>query len=61
METIKLSDDALHNVSGGAGKPKFVSAFFCETCGKTIRLNGIYLEERAKKEHNAKFHPNLKK
>ena len=61
MESMKLSDDALRGVSAGAGKPKFISAFFCEACGKTIRLSGVYLEERAKREHNAKFHPGVKK
>ncbi|MCR5575828.1 MAG: hypothetical protein K6F56_02340 [Oscillospiraceae bacterium] len=61
MENTKLPDDALRGVSAGAAKPKYISAFFCEACGKTIRLSGVYLEERAKKEHNAKFHPGLKK
>ena len=65
MEKIEL--DALNEVTGGvgcsAGKPgkkKYVSAFFCELCGATIRLNGVYDLERAKKEHNAKVHPGVK-
>ena len=60
MEKIEL--DRLDQVTGGAGNPgrkKYVSAFFCEICGSTIRLNGVYELERAKKEHNTKFHPNL--
>ncbi|MBQ7693025.1 MAG: hypothetical protein IJT29_05390 [Oscillospiraceae bacterium] len=59
-----LSDDALDAVIGGVGHPKqktkFVSAFFCEYCGETIRLNGVYSEDRAKKLHNAKFHPQIR-
>ena len=60
MEKIEL--DKLGAVTGGAGNParkKYVSAFFCEYCGATIHLNGIYDLERAKKEHNAKAHPAL--
>ena len=59
-ENLKLSDDVLDAVTGGAARKKYVSAFFCETCGKTIRLSGVYEQERAKREHNAKFHPLLK-
>ena len=58
-----LSDDALDTVIGGAGAPKqrvkYVSAFFCEHCGQTIRLNGVYTLERAKKQHNTQFHPHI--
>ena len=59
-----LDDSALENVIGGvrrdSGKrEKFVSAFYCEACGKTIHLNMIYSLDRAKKEHNAQFHPGL--
>lgn len=59
-----LSDDALDEVIGGAGAPrpktKFVSAFYCEHCGQTIHLSGVYTLERAKKLHNAKFHPQIR-
>lgn len=60
MEKIDL--EKLSQVTGGTEireKKKYVSAFFCEYCGKTIHLNGVYDLERAKKEHNAKVHPNL--
>ena len=52
----KLSDDRLENVGGGAARPRYVSSFFCEKCGKTIRLNGVYSLERAQKDHDAKEH-----
>ena len=58
----KLDLEKLSQVTGGTEireKKKYVSAFFCEYCGKTIRLSGVYDLERAKKEHNAKVHPNL--
>ena len=58
-ETI-LPDD-LEKVTGGVRRrEKFVSAFYCEYCGKTIHLNMVYSLERAKKEHNAKVHPQVK-
>ena len=60
MEKIDL--EKLSQVTGGTEiheKKKYVSSFFCEYCGKTIRLNGVYDLERAKKEHNANVHPNL--
>ena len=63
MESKKeaLNLDDLGSISGGAKKrEKFVSAFYCEYCGKTIHLNMIYSLERAKQEHNARFHPGLK-
>ena len=60
----KLDLDALAKASGGAKKrdpqDKYVSAFYCEYCGKTIHLNMIYSLGRAKAEHNTKFHPNVK-
>ena len=56
----KLEPNELNAVTGGKGQPgargKFVSAFFCEKCGKTIRLNGVYSLERAKAEHDRKEH-----
>jgi hypothetical protein len=57
MGNINLED--LNEVTGGAGrqKDKYVSAFYCEYCEKTIHLNMVYSLERAKKEHNTKFHP----
>ena len=53
-----LDDGSLDAVSGGVGgnRPKYVSSFFCEKCGKTIRLNGVYTLERAKKLHDEKEH-----
>ena len=56
-----LKDEKLENVSGGAIRPKYVSSFFCEKCGKTIRLNGVYTLERAKEEHERKEHSGKKK
>ena len=49
-----LNDESLNAVSGGVGRnrPKYVSSFFCEQCGKTIRLNSVYTLERAKKLHD---------
>ena len=59
MEKINTED--LSKISGGAKKrEKFVSAFYCEYCGKTIHLNMVYSLDRAKKEHNTKFHPNIR-
>ena len=51
-----VSDDMLDKVSGGAIRPKYVSSFFCEKCGKTIRLNGVYTPDRAVREHEQKVH-----
>ena len=57
----KLNMDELDRVSGGDGKrDRYVSAFYCEYCQKTIHLNMVYSLERAKKEHNAKFHPQVR-
>ena len=59
----KLNLEALNKVSGGkrqtVKREKYVSAFFCEHCGATIHLNGVYSLERARSEHNAKFHPSV--
>jgi hypothetical protein len=60
-ETKMLKDEKLENVSGGAIRPKYVSSFFCEKCGKTIHLNGVYTLERAKEEHERKEHSGKKK
>lgn len=60
MENKALKLEDLANVSGGAKREKFVSAFYCEYCGKTIHLNMVYSLDRARKEHNAKFHPGVK-
>ncbi len=60
----KLDLQQLNEVTGGKGetgkREKYVSAFFCEACGATIRLNGVYTLERARKEHYAKIHPGLR-
>ena len=57
-----VNSEELSKVTGGAGRQrdKFVSAFYCEYCRKTIHLNMVYSLERAKKEHNAKFHPQVR-
>ena len=60
MDTEKLNDSQLDQVSGGVIRPKYVSSFFCEKCGKTIRLNGVYSLEKAKKEHDQKEHSGKK-
>ena len=62
-DTLRALDDgSLDAVTGGVGgnRPKYVSSFFCEKCGKTIRLNGVYTLERAKKLHDEKEHRNKK-
>ncbi len=46
-EKNTIKDEKLENVSGGAIRPKYVSSFFCEKCGKTIHLNGVYTLGRA--------------
>ncbi len=60
----KIGEKDLDRVTAGKGstgkRPKYVSAFYCEYCGTTIRLNGVYTLERAKADHNAKFHPFVK-
>ena len=63
METKKeaINLDDLSAITGGAQKrEKYVSAFYCEYCGKTIHLNMVYSLDRARKEHNAKFHPQIR-
>jgi len=57
----KLNDEKLENVSGGVIRPKYVSSFFCEKCGKTIRLNGVYTLDKAIREHEQKEHSGKKK
>ncbi len=58
---VPVSPEALGQITGGAGKrEKFVSAFYCELCGRTIHLGTVYSLERAKREHNAKVHPGLR-
>ena len=59
-EMEKINPDLLDQVVGGAKRDKYVSAFYCEYCKKTIHLNMVYSLDRAKKEHNAKFHPGEK-
>ena len=56
-----LGDDKLNQVSGGVIRPKYVSSFFCEKCGKTIHLNGVYTMERAIQEHEKKEHSGNRK
>ncbi len=55
-ERNKLSDSLLEDVNGGVARPKYVSSFFCEKCGKTIHLNGVYAKEKAIKDHDQKVH-----
>ena len=62
--TLRIDDTALEQVTGGVSRDttkreKFVSAFYCEHCGKTIHMGMIYSLERAKKEHNQKVHPGM--
>ena len=62
----KLDLQQMSEVTGGKGetgkREKYVSAFFCEACGATIRLNGVYTLERAVREHEQQEHsPNAKK
>ena len=57
-KTVPINSEDLSEVAAGKGKrDKYVSAFYCELCGKTIHLNMVYSLDRARKEHNAKFHP----
>ena len=56
-----VPDQGLEQVAGGVIRPKYVSSFFCEKCGTTIRLNGVYTLEKAVKTHNDKVHPDKKK
>ncbi len=51
-----IEDEKLAGASGGAVRPKYVSSFFCEKCGKTIHLNGVYTLERALREHERQVH-----
>ena len=59
-EALKLDDEQMEKVSGGVRRNKYVSAFYCEYCKKTIRLNFVRELDKAKKEHNAKFHPGIR-
>ena len=59
--TERLNDQQLEKASGGAIRPKYVSSFFCEKCGKTIHLNGVYTMERAIQEHEKKEHSGNRK
>lgn len=57
-----VADEKLAGTAGGAIRPKYVSSFFCEKCGKTIHLNGVYTLERAVREHEQQEHsPNARK
>ena len=61
-DALLLDGSALEQVIGGVSRDssrreKFVSAFYCELCGKTVHMNMIYSLDRARKEHNAKEHP----
>ena len=55
-KAIPVVDEKLTGVAGGAGRPKYVSSFFCEKCGRTIHLSGVYTLERAVREHEQKEH-----
>ena len=59
--TAKLNDEQLERVSGGSIRPKYVSSFFCEKCGKTIHLNGVYTLDKAIRDHDQKEHSGKKK
>ena len=60
LKTKRLEEGQLEQVTGGVKRNKYVSAFYCEHCKKTIRLNFVRELEKAKKEHNAKFHPEIR-
>ena len=53
-----LDDAVLSDVTGGVQsmRGKYVSSFYCEVCGRTIRLSGIYQLETARKNHFQKEH-----
>ena len=55
-KAIPVEDEKLSAVSGGAGRPRYVSSFFCEKCGRTIHLSGVYTLDRAMREHEQKEH-----
>ena len=55
----KLNEENLEAVSGGAKREKYVSAFYCEYCRKTIHLPGVHSLENAKKDHMTKYHPTI--
>ena len=55
----KLNEEKLEAVSGGVKREKYVSAFYCEYCRKTIHLPGVYSLENAKKDHMTKYHPTI--
>jgi len=55
-KAIPVEDEKLNAVAGGAGRPRYVSSFFCEKCGRTIHLNGVYTLDRAMREHEQKEH-----
>ncbi len=65
MDIKKLASDDLDQVIGGVTYPakrqKYVSAYYCPICGRTEHLNGVYTPERAKAEHDRKYHPGAKK
>ena len=56
-----LDDAVLADVTGGVQsmRGKYVSSFYCEVCGRTIRLSGIYQLETARKNHFQKEHRGL--
>ncbi len=62
--SMLMDDSALEYVIGGVSRDaskreEFVSAFYCEACGKTVHMGMIYSLDRAKKEHYAKVHPGM--
>lgn len=50
-----LGDGMLEIVMGGT-RQKYVSSFYCEKCGKTIQLSGVYRLEVARQDHERKVH-----
>ncbi len=55
----KLNEQQMDTVTGGRKREKYVSAFYCEYCRETIHLPGVYSLERARRDHNMKFHPEV--
>ena len=50
---VPMNPEELNSISGGNMiRDKYISSFYCEYCGKTVRLNMVSSLERALREHN---------
>ena len=57
---VPMNPEELNSISGGNMiRDKYISSFYCEYCGKTVRLNMVSSLERALREHNKKVHPQM--